>query len=978
MKEKTKEGLQKEIEILRRKIAELDLREQYSKKGVSLQVGEQDYKSLTESLSELVYRADPETFEATYVNSAIERFYGYTEEEWLSHPRLWERSIHPEDRKRVLAEFRRAKRRSKNSVVRYRIIKKDKSLCWVEDHVSWEKDRRGKVISMDGVMYDITELKKIEEKLRENYEKLERENQKRNVELEKINKKLRKEIGERKQAEKALQESGRRWRLLLQNTPDIIITVDHGGRILAINRTVRGFTVEGTIGKKVYAFVDVRSRNILRRCLRYVFQTGKPTNYKVLGDGSEGPRSAWYETRVVPVEEKGKVIAATLISVDITERKKSLEIIEDRKERLSLAFERAKDAIFWADTKTGILINCNKAAEKLLEKDREEIIGKHQTIIHPPQKVKYYSRMFMDHIKDKGALDVEAEVITKSGKIKPVHITASLNQFKEGIVIQGIFRDITELKEKEKAIEASERKFKDLVETTTDWVWEVDKNARYTYSSPKVKELLGYEPDEVLGKTPFDFMTEEESRKLRKFFKEKIIKKELFYRLENINQHKDGHLVVLETSGIPLFDEKGEFKGYRGIDRDITGRRKAEKKLEIINQELIKANRRLKELILMDAQTGLYNHRYLTEVIEPEFQRAKRYEHPLSVVMIDIDYFKSINDVYGHKFGDMVLKQFAKVLKKTVRRYDIIIRYGGEEFLIISPGTDRTTALMLAGRIQEAIGLYKFGDGERIVEIKLSMAVASHPDDKAVEGMILIELADKILNKAKESGGNRIYSSSDISTEKPAETVKTEDLAEVKFLREKIEKLNKKANQSLIEAIFAFVKTIKLKDSYTGEHVERMVHYSTEIANALNLTKDEIDDIRQASVLHDLGKIGIGERILLKSKKLNRREFDLIKKHPQIGVDIIRPIHYLHSIIPIILYHHEKWNGEGYPKGLKGEEIPIGARIVAVADVYQALISDRPYRKAYSKQEAIEIIKSGAGVHFDPKIVDIFLHVLKK
>lgn len=406
------------------------------------------------------------------------------------------------------------------------------------------------------------------------------------------------------------------------------------------------------------------------------------------------------------------------------------------------------------------------------------------------------------------------------------------------------------------------------------------------------------------------------------------------------------------------------------------GRKWANHKLEKLNKELLASNKALKQLALRDQQTGLYNHRYLSEVIEAEFHRARRYAHSLSVIMLDVDYFKSINDVYGHKFGDLVLQQFAKYLKRLVRQYDIVIRFGGEEFVIVSPGADRAAAIILAQRILDAINLYNFGNKQHTVKLKLSIAVASYPEDSILKGIDLVELVDKIINRVKESGGNSVLSSPDLAKKIREIPGKRKESAESKFLKERIEKLTKRANQSLMEAVFAFAKTIELKDRYTGEHVEKTVHYATEIGRALNLSKDEIEHIRQAAILHDLGKIGISEKILLKKGKLTNKEFTEIKKHPQIGVDIIRPIQFLHAIIPFILYHHERWDGKGYPRGLKGEEIPFGARIIAIADVYQALISDRPYRKAYSKDKVRKIIKDSAGTQFDPKIVSGFLKII--
>jgi len=414
------------------------------------------------------------------------------------------------------------------------------------------------------------------------------------------------------------------------------------------------------------------------------------------------------------------------------------------------------------------------------------------------------------------------------------------------------------------------------------------------------------------------------------------------------------------------------------LQNEIDRRKKTEEMLKESEAHYRKSNERLKQLSLRDSHTGLFNHRYLQEVIEAEFHRARRYAHPLTVIMLDIDYFKSINDVYGRQFGDLVLKQFAKQLKRMVRRYDILIRFGGAEFIIVSPGTARAQAIDLAQRLLDAFNIYNFGDKKHTVKLKLSFAVASYPEDTATKGAGLINLADQILNKAKEFGGNRVYSSMDIKKQKSAVSETKKERVDIKLLKAKLDKLTKRANQSLVEAIFAFAKTIELKDHYTGEHVEMTVKYAKDIARRLGLTPLEVEQIGQAAMLHDLGKIGISEKILLKKLKLTRKEFEEIKKHPQIGADIIRPVQFLHNLIPFIFYHHERWDGKGYPNGIKGEEIPIGARIIAIADVYQALTSDRPYRKAYSKKAAIKIIKDSSGMQFDPRIVDIFLKILQE
>jgi len=405
----------------------------------------------------------------------------------------------------------------------------------------------------------------------------------------------------------------------------------------------------------------------------------------------------------------------------------------------------------------------------------------------------------------------------------------------------------------------------------------------------------------------------------------------------------------------------------------IIERKRAEQRLEVVNKRLLQTSRRFKQLSLRDSHTGLFNHRYLIEMIEAEFNRAKRYGFSLSYIMLDLDYFKSVNDVYGHQFGDLILKQFARHLKKIVRQYDILVRFGGEEFVIISPGIDRETALVLSQRILNSVYLKSFGNDEHNVKLKLSIAVSSFPEDNVSCGMDLVNIADKILNKAKEDGGGRVYCMEDTKKHQTDASEVTNGHNNIQFLQEKLEKLTKRANQSLIESIFAFAKTIKLKDNYTGEHVENTVYFASEIAKKLGLPESKIEQVRQAAQLHDLGKIGISDKILLKKTKLSKFEFEEIKKHPMIAADILRPIQFLQEIIPSILYHHERWDGKGYPFGLKGEDIPVGARIVAISDVYHALISDRPYRPAFSKAQAIKLIKAGSGTQFDSKIVEVFL-----
>ncbi len=545
-----------------------------------------------------------------------------------------------------------------------------------------------------------------------------------------------------------------------------------------------------------------------------------------------------------------------------------------------------------------------------------------------------------------------------------------------------IIRDVTERRQKVRMyLKESEEKYRVLsAQAAEGLIIAQGQPPRIIKANYAICRMLGYELSEIIAMPPskVKMLIHSDDRSL--FFeryKKRVVGENGIpkrYEIRAVAKDKSVRWLEVSSSRIDLHGRPS----VQAVFVDITDRKKTEEKLASLNEELLASNRRLRQLALRDSHTGLYNHRYLGEIIETELSRSERHVKPLSVLMLDIDYFKSINDVYGHQFGDLILKQFAKLLRRNLRSYDTVARFGGEEFVVILEDTPRERAVSLAQRLLSDINVYLFGNKTHNIRLKISIGVSSYPDDKVIKGMDLVDLADKVLNKAKEDGGNRVYSTRDIDALQPAGAVGKTNHEGVKLLKNKLEKLNKRSNQSLVEAIFAFAKTIELKDQYTGEHVEKTVYFATEVARSLDLSTSDVEKIRQAAMLHDLGKIGISERILRKRSFLTKKEYSLIRMHPQIAVDILRPIQILHEIIPLIYYHHERWDGSGYPTGLAGNSIPIGARIIALADVYQALISDRPYRKRMCHEDALKVIRDGAGKQFDPMIVDKFLKILPK
>ena len=721
-----------------------------------------------------------------------------------------------------------------------------------------------------------------------------------------------------------------------------------------------------------------------------------------------------YQRDIIPADEDKKIMGIIASAIGVEEERRHAERFSHIAQ---FSIERASDAIFWVGPDARILYVNDKACN-MLGYSREELLSMTVPDIDPS----YPHERWLQHwkeLKERRSFTVETQHRKKDGTIIPIEITVNYMELDGKEYNFAFARDIAERKKSENDLLRRDYQLEVLSRTTQhiNSVLEVPVIMRTLVAAAMelVDGTAGASGLMEDGKIRFiEYNKDGKSRAINYIFgldhasapgsTAKTLKPYISNDVEHdarVLPEKRDAFGLYNLVCIPIISGKGEpigcFEIYDKKDnrpfdsQDVfmlqglaasgavaleNAGMLAEQKLAEKRQEAL--NRRLKKMALKDLQTGLYNHHYLSEVIEAEFHRARRYAHPVSVIMLDIDYFKSINDVYGHRFGDVVLKQLAAYLKRMVRRYDIVVRFGGEEFVIISPGVDKPRALTLARRLLDAINLYNFGDDKHMVKLKLSVAVSSYPDGIIARGMDLIDTAEKILDKVKASGGNRIYSKQDTKDDKDVPAKGFSESTDVKFLREKIEQLTRRGRQNLIESISAFAKTIELKDHYTGRHVEDTVRYSTRIAEELDLTAEEIDNIRQASVLHDLGKVGISDKILHKKSKLTKKEFEHIKKHPQIAADIIRPIQFMHDIIPLILYHHERWDGKGYPSGLQAEEIPIGARIIAIADVYQALTSRRPYRKSYSKECAIEMIRKNSGTQFDPRIVDVFLKILKK
>ena len=348
----------------------------------------------------------------------------------------------------------------------------------------------------------------------------------------------------------------------------------------------------------------------------------------------------------------------------------------------------------------------------------------------------------------------------------------------------------------------------------------------------------------------------------------------------------------------------------------------------------------------IDELTGLFNRRHFEERLKGELARHSRHGDVFSLFLIDLDGFKTYNDIYGHPSGDKLLNQIGGIVKSSIRGADQAFRYGGDEFVVILPQTAMDDAYTVAERVREQVAAEVEA---KELAVTCSIGLASYPSDGVILGE-LVTVADTALYYAKHTGGNRVYLSSKILSE-PALGVGTDVRA------------------SGLSAVYALAAAMDAKDPYTYDHSKKVNAYAVALAEAIGLPPDEVSKVSTAALLHDIGKIGISDKILNKKGKLNDGDWEAIRSHPKLGANIVGNVPNLVTCVGGILYHHERWDGTGYPEGLKGEQIPLEARILAVADAFAAMTSARPYRGVLCDEMMIKGGKLVSGTHFDSKLL---------
>ena len=495
-------------------------------------------------------------------------------------------------------------------------------------------------------------------------------------------------------------------------------------------------------------------------------------------------------------------------------------------------------------------------------------------------------------------------------------------------------------------------------------------------------QLFGYPEEEILGEhcrilfTPEDVIIHVPEQAIQ------TARERGRFHDAHWHLRKNGSRFWSEGSVQAVRDETGNAVGFAKVCRDISERRRHEQELQAARDRLIEKNIQLEALSVTDSLTGLKNHRAFQERLEMEMERANRYGTSLSVLMMDVDHFKSFNDTYGHPTGDAALRKVANVLAATARTIDFVARLGGEEFAAVLSETDAESATITAERFRAAIEAANWN--ERPVTTSFGVATLSATTPNAID---LLSEADAALYRSKWRGRNCVTHIADpldiaeVVEEKRLEPYADMVLDMLDIQRDSLaaatERINKSLCQSYDTTVRSWSRIFGLQDRETQGHSERVTETTVRLARAAGMNEEGVLYVKWGALLHDIGKIGLPQSVLHNPGELTDEEWETVRRHPALGYELLAPILFLGPALDIPRYHHEKWDGSGYPSGLKGEEIPLSARLFTVVDVYDALRSDRPYRKAWPEEQVRKHLRIHAGTHFDPHAVRLFLSMLE-
>ncbi|HKL12982.1 MAG TPA: PAS domain S-box protein [Halanaerobiales bacterium] len=720
------------------------------------------------------------------------------------------------------------------------------------------------------------------------------------------------DITERKQEKIKLENEKQRLNNIFNNLNDIIWSITWPTlEVQFISKVVEdivGYTIENF--KKDPMFIQKithpKDKEINAKALEKLANEGfVEREFRVISkDGSikwiKDKSKMFYDKNNNPIRVEG-------VMRDITRRKKAEKKLKYRQKMYRTIFNLNPIGII-VENGDGDILEVNQAECDMTGYSKEEIEGTNVLDKFVLPEDKELAKENIKKIINGQDLELDIKTPKKNGDIIYMHLKETNITFpngKKGIISMHI--DITERKEMEK-----ELKMLDFTINKADMmILRVTPDGIIEYVNETVLDKLNYSAAEIIGLEVKQIIDEDEFVDRQKYWQS--LKNTGSKVYEIILKTKGGKLFPVEVVGqfFKFNDKEYEF----AFVHDISDRKEKEQEI--------------KYLLNKDALTDLYNRRFFEEELK---RLDTKRELPISIIMGDVNGLKIINDSYGHKQGDKMLVETARVLKGVIREEDILARHGGDEFTILLPKTSHKQAQKIIDRIKEKSKVMLVNN----IPVSISLGVATKNEQN--------EKIENILKKAD----NHMYRNK---------------LSESKSTKSKI--------------VENLLNTLEAKSSETKEHAVRMTNLAKKLGEKIGLSNSEINRLSLLATLHDIGKTTISEDILTKEAKLTKREWKIIKEHTERGYKIASASEEFAVVAEEILYHHERWDGKGYPEGLKGKQIPYLSRIISIIDAYDVMTNNRPYSKAISKKQAIKEIRNCAKKQFDPKLAEEFINMQK-
>jgi diguanylate cyclase (GGDEF)-like protein/PAS domain S-box-containing protein/putative nucleotidyltransferase with HDIG domain len=796
------------------------------------------------------------------------------------------------------------------------------------------------------------------------------------------------DITERKRAEEALRESEEKLRVLFENVGVGITVTDVTGKILDVNDEslkLYGFSSKEEVsGINGLELISKKDRDWAVQALANTVATGTGLSTEITllrKDGSE--YSGEIKTTVLH-DSSGNPVRIVVVQHDITERKKAEEALRESEEKFRSLVENASEIIFSLDIE-GRITYISPSIEASIGYKPAEIIGKYFKELVVPEDLKYIASRFRSTLGGKHG-HAEFRVRAKSGDVRIIQTSSSMiKQNGKVIGLTGVGADITERNKAEEEIRRHVKRIEALYAI-----------AQVISQSSTIDAMLGEALDKVCDVMDTEaggiFMLDYDDRALKlkacKGLSESMALKvstimlteQGIERLMNLTEPITGidemqdvvdagkiREVVTELGNkaiiVPPFFMGKELQGVIVVftTQERTFSRDDLELLKVISNEVsIGINNmmlleKIREMSVTDELTGLYNRRHFFEMLDVEMNRAARTNRPFSLVMLDLDGFKEYNDKFGHINGDAALQSFSQMLKASIRKSDLAFRYGGDEFALILPTANAARAKKI---MQRARSIWRKSPTTQSLvvggHVDFSTGIAEYPvNAESSDGLVF--LADAALYQAKRKGGHDDKLVSELSTLSTGILdVATQD------------------------QVYALAATVDARDPYTYGHSQRVAEIAKLIGRAIGMADENLARLHAAALLHDIGKVGVPDAILTKMGKPTKEEWRVIRRHSAEGARIVSYVKELAPIVPIILHHHECYDGTGYPDGLKGIDIPAAARITSIADAYDTMVTKRPYRNVVSHKEACEELRRYAGTQFDPALVEVWCKLVEE